>query len=89
MIQPVETGYVHRVDSLVEELGGLSQDLRHRARLQLAQLDQDRPVGDLQTGWVGQVKQLAEHDLDDHVLERNLRLEGITQKLGRTEKIKT
>ena len=80
--EPVEAGHVHDGDPLVEQLGGLGQDLGHGGGLQLAQLDQDRPVGQLQAEGVGQPEDLAEHDLDYDVLEGDLVLEGVGEQLG-------
>lgn len=81
--EPVEAGLVHDVDPLVEQLRGLGQHLGHGARLQLAQLDHNRPEGDLQTQRVRQPEYLAEHDLDDDVLEGDLVLERVAEELGR------
>ncbi len=43
----IETCLVHRINSLIEQLRGLGQHLRHGAGLQLAQLDQYGTVGNL------------------------------------------
>ena len=45
---PLECGDVHGVDAVEHDLRGLRQHLRDGTRLQLAQLDQDTAVVDLQ-----------------------------------------
>ena len=80
--KPVEAGRVHDSDPLVEELRGLSQDLRHRAGLELAELYHDGAVGDLQVLRVGQPEDLAEHDLHYDVLQGDLVLQGVGEELG-------
>ena len=80
--EPVEARHVHDADPLVQELGGLGQHLGHGAGLQLAQLDHDGAVGDLEVLRVWQPEDLTEHDLHDDVLQWDLVLERVGQQLG-------
>ena len=60
----------------------MSKNLWHCARLKFAQFNQDRSVSDFQIIRIGKVEQLAEHDLHDHVLQRDLCLQRIAQELS-------
>ena len=58
------------------------QHLWHGGWLQLAELNQDAAVGNLQTERVGQSEDLTKHNLDDDVLQRDLVLQRVGEQLG-------
>ena len=68
---------IHYSNSLIEELSGLGQDLRHGTGLELAQLNHDGAVGNLQILRVGQTEDLTKHHLHNNVLQWDLVLKWI------------
>ena len=75
----IKTSDVHRFHPLVEQFCRLCQDLGHGTGLQFAQLDQDGSVSQLDEIRIGQAKQFTKHHFDDHVLQRNLVFQWVTQ----------
>lgn len=63
---------LHGADTIEEQFGGLCEHLRNVVGLELAQLDEDRAVEELDMLRLGQLKQLTEQAFDNHVVKRQL-----------------
>ena len=62
----------HRIHPLKEQLSCQCQRLGHVLRLELAQLDENRRIGNVDHRRIGQAEHGSKHDLDDLMADWHL-----------------
>lgn len=70
--EPFDAHGLHGADTIEQELGGLGEHERNVVGLEFAQFDEYGAVEDFDVRRLGQLKQLSEQALDDHVMQRQL-----------------
>lgn len=84
--EPFDAHGLHGTDTVEEQLSGLCEHLGNVIGLEFAQLDEERTEEDLDMLRLGQLKQLTEQALDNHVVKRQLG-SGATQANRLLEKL--